>query len=75
MPQKQLINWLQNYPQFNLPASALKVLIRGSEVIDYALLSIGELSEEAAEASNKNIKQFRRDNTRKMSRVTTNTDF
>lgn len=52
-----------------------KVLIHGSEVIDHALLSIGELSEEAAESTNKNIKLFRRDHTRKMSRVTTNADL
>ncbi|GBP72056.1 hypothetical protein EVAR_48550_1 [Eumeta japonica] len=63
------------YPWYNLPSSVHKVLIHGSEVIDHALLSIGELSEEAAEACNKLVKQFRRDNTRKMSRVVTNTDL
>lgn len=63
------------YPWYNLPSSVHKVLIHGSEVIDYALLSIGELSKEAAESCNKLVRQFRRDNTRKMSRVVTNTDL
>ncbi|GBP64954.1 hypothetical protein EVAR_41370_1 [Eumeta japonica] len=44
------------YPWYNLPSSVHKVLIHGSEVIDHALLSIGELSEEAAEACNKEMR-------------------
>lgn len=63
------------YSWFNLPSSVHKVLVHRSEVIDYFLLSIGELSEEAAESCNKLDKQFRRDNMRKMSRVVTNTDL
>lgn len=39
------------------------------------MLAIGELSEEAAESNNKNIKLFRLNHTRKMSRVLTNTDL
>lgn len=45
------------------------------EVIEHTFLSIGELSEEAAESRNKLVKRFRRDNTRKMTRVVTNTDL
>lgn len=63
------------YPWYYMPASVHKILIHGANVIDSALLSIGELSEEAAEATNKYIKSFRRDHTRKMSRVLTNTDL
>lgn len=66
---------IQKYPWYNLPASVHKVLIHGAEVAQYALLSIGELSEEAAESNNKNYKAFRRDHTRKMSRVLSNTDL
>lgn len=69
---RQLVH---EYPWYNLPASVHKVLIHGSEVIDHALLSIGELSEEAAESTNKNIKAFRQNHTRKMSRIVTNTDL
>lgn len=63
------------YPWYNLPSSVHKVLIHGAVVIDNALVSIGELSEEAAESTNKNIKSFRLKHTRKISRVTTNTDL
>lgn len=66
---------VSTYPWYNLPSSIHKVLIHGSEVIDHCLISIGELSEEAAESCNKLYKQFRRDNTRKTSRVDTNTDL
>lgn len=66
---------VQKYPWFYLPASVHKVLIHGCEIIENALVSIGELSEEAAESTNKHIKLFRRDHTRKMSRITTNTDL
>lgn len=63
------------YPWYYMPASVHKVLIHGADIINHGLLSIGELSEEAAEASNKYYKAFRRDNTRKMNRVLTNTDL
>lgn len=66
---------VQEYPWYNLPASVHKVLLHGSDVIKYGLVSIGELSEEAAEANNKNLKAFRRDHTRKMSRKVTNIDL
>lgn len=66
---------VQEYPWYNLPASVHKILIHGSEVAKNALLSIGELSEEAAESNNKHYKAFRRDHTRKMSRQLTNTDL
>ena len=44
-------------------------------VIKHALVSIGELSEEAAESNNKEIKKCRLQHTRKMSRILTNTDL
>lgn len=63
------------YPWYYLPPSVHKVLIHGDLVIENALVSIGELSEEAAESNNKNIKNFRLNHTRKISRETTNTDL
>lgn len=66
---------VEAYPWYFLPPSVHKVLIHGDIVIDNALASIGELSEEAAEANNKNIKHFRLNHTRKISRVATNTDL
>ena len=63
------------YPWYKLPASVHKILIHAAEVIDNALLGIGKLSEEAAEANNKNIKMYRRCYTRKMTRKITNEDL
>lgn len=63
------------YPWYFLPPTVHKVLIHGSEVIEHGLVSIGELSEEAAEARNKDIKKFRLNHTRKTSRIATNTDL
>lgn len=58
-----------------LSASVHKILIHGPAIIRSCLVPIGELSEEAAEARNKDIKSFRRKHTRKISRVLTNTDL
>lgn len=66
---------VEEYPWYYLPPSVHKILIHGAEVIKHALASIGELSEEAAEAKNKDIKQFRLQYTRKISRIATNTDL
>jgi len=62
------------YPWYYLPATVHKVLIHGSAVIEYALVSIGELSEEAAESNNKELKKCRLQHSRKVSRTLTNTD-
>lgn len=66
---------VEEYPWYNLPSSIHKVLMHGSEVIDNCILSIGEMSEEAAESCNKLVKLFRRDNTTKHSREVTNIDL
>ena len=51
-----------------MPASVHKILIHGARVIDAAILPIGQLSKEAQEARNKDIKRYREHNTRKCSR-------
>ncbi|PSN38917.1 hypothetical protein C0J52_11862 [Blattella germanica] len=61
--------------KFYLPASVHKVLIHGSQIIKSALLPIGQLSEEAQEARNKDIKKYREHHTRKSSRKNTMTDL
>lgn len=66
---------IKEYPWYYLPPSVHKVLIHGDLVIEQGLVSIGELSEEAAESNNKNIKNFRLNHTRKMTRIATNTDL
>lgn len=63
------------YPWYYLPASIHKVLIHGPDIVSRAMLPIGQLSEEAAESRNKDIKAFRLNFTRKISREKTNTDL
>lgn len=58
-----------------MPATVHKILVHSVEVIELALLPIGQLSEEAQEARNKDCRRFRQHNTRKRSRLTTNKDL
>jgi len=51
------------YPRYYLPPSVHKILVHAPDVTNYALVPIGELSEEAAESKNKDIKMFRRQQT------------
>ncbi|XP_026331961.1 uncharacterized protein LOC113239252 [Hyposmocoma kahamanoa] len=52
-----------------------KILIHGNTIIKHALLPIGQLSEEAAEARNKHFRSYRLDFARKFSRVLCNKDI
>jgi len=63
------------YPWYYMPTTVHKVLIHGPEIIASALLPIGQLSEEAQEARNKDIKRFREDFSRKCSRENTMQDI
>jgi hypothetical protein len=67
--------YVQLYPWYKMPASVHKVLIHGSSIIRSSVLPIGDLSEEAQEAKNKDYKNFRLFHTRKTSRSSTNTDL
>lgn len=51
-----------------------KILVHGSTIIEHALVPIGQLSEEAAEARNKHFRQYRQDYARKFSRTSCNMD-
>lgn len=51
-----------------------KILIHGAEIIENALLPIGQLSEEAAEARNKHFRLYRENYARKFSREHCNLD-
>ena len=66
--------FVEKYPWYNMPPTVHKYLIHGPEIISAALLPIGQLSEEAQEARNKDFKRFREHNSRKCSRVMTNED-
>jgi len=58
-----------------MPASFHKILIHGKSIIKSFLIPIGDLSEEAQEARNKDFKYFREFNTRKHNRIATNEDI
>ena len=60
--------FVELYPWYYMPTSVHKILIHGPEIIASALLPIGQLSEEAQEARNKDIKRFREDFSQKCSR-------
>lgn len=50
-------------------------MFHGPQIAAHFLVPIGQLSEEAQEARNKDIRNFREDHTRKVSRVKTNIDL
>lgn len=52
-----------------------KILVHGAVIIEKALLPIGQLSEEAAEARNKHFRSYRQDFARKFSRESCNQDI
>lgn len=67
--------FVEKYPWFYMPASVHKILIHGSAIVNSALLPIGQLSEEAQESRNKDLKKYREMHTRKLSRVHGNQDL
>lgn len=65
---------IDKYSWYSMPPSVHKVLIHGPDIIEHALVSIGQLSEEAHEARNKEFKKYRECFSRKISRSKTNED-
>lgn len=63
------------YPWHPMTPTMHKILIHGAVVIKNALLPIGQLSEEAAEARNKHFRAYRQDFARKFSRENCNRDI
>lgn len=58
-----------------MSTSVHKILIHGHEIVSQSALPIGELSEEALEARNKDFKMYREHFSRKTSRKDTLTDI
>jgi len=58
-----------------MPPSIHKILMHGSLVIQYALVRIGQLSEETQEAQNKDYIRYKEHHLRQNSGVYTNTDL
>lgn len=67
--------YLNLYSWYYMPVTVHKILVHSVDIIQSALLPIGQLSEEAQEARNKDCRRFRLNNTRKRSRIATNTDL
>jgi hypothetical protein len=63
--------YIEHYNWYYMPASVHKILLHDADVIKHCLLPIGQLSEEASEARNKQYKSFREHFTRKTSRIDT----
>lgn len=65
-----LYNW------YYMPASVHKVLAHGADIIEnLGIVPIGKLSEEAAEARNKDFRRYREHHSRKFCRKATNEDI
>lgn len=56
--------YVELYPWYYMPPSVHKILCHGSSIAASFILPIGQLSEEAQEARNKDIKHFRENHTR-----------
>lgn len=68
--------FVHHYPWYHMPASVHKMLIHGADICKhFSCLPIGILSEEAAEARNKDFRNTREHHTRKMGRTLTNEDI
>jgi hypothetical protein len=66
--------YVQAYPWSYVPVNVHKVLVHGADIISGAIVPIGKLFEEAEESRNKDLKYFRQNHSRKMSRSSTNED-
>ena len=66
--------YVELYSWYPMSPTVHKILRHGSDVILNALLSIGQLSEEAAEARNKHLRDYRLNYSRKFSREACNLD-
>lgn len=62
-------NFVRLYPWYFMPTTLHKILIHSYIVISSAILPIGQLSEEAQEARNKDIRNYREGFSRKFSRT------
>ena len=65
---KDLYEWYPMSPTMH------KIFVHGATIIDHALFSIGQLSEEAAEARNKHLRNCREHFSQKCSRIKCNRD-
>lgn len=67
--------YVELYEWYYMPVTVHKILIHGADVINCAIVPIGQLSEEVQESRHKEVRRFRELNTRKSSRIKTNEDL
>lgn len=68
--------YVEKYSWYCMPSSVHKILIHGESIINhFAVLPIGQLSEDAQESRNKDYKKYRLHHSRKCSRLATNEDI
>lgn len=63
------------YKWYKMPWSVHRILLHGADTIKHNFIPIGQLTEEAAEARNKDFRRYREHHSRKVSRVATNQDI
>lgn len=66
--------YIKLYSWHPMTPTVHKILMHAPTIIEHALVPIGQLSEEAAEARNKHFRLFRQNYARKFSRVSCNRD-
>ena len=67
--------YVEPYGWYPMPTTLHKLLIHSAAVVESCHLPIGMMSQEAAEASNKRVRQYRLHHTRKDSRLHTMSDL
>lgn len=67
--------YIRLYPWYFMPVTVHKILVHSPDIIRSCILPIGQLSEEAQEARNKDLRRIRESHTRKISRTATNEDL
>ena len=67
--------YLELYNWYYMPMTLHKILIHGIDIIQFCILPIGQLSEEAQETRNKDFRRYREYFTRKSSRCNTVQDL
>lgn len=67
--------YLQHYSWYFMPPTVHKILVHSKDIIKHFILPIGQLSDEAQEARNKDCGRFRQHHSRRCSRISTNIDM
>lgn len=68
--------YVKLYPWYYMPSSVHKLLMHGADIIKhFGVIPIGKLSEEAAEARNKDFRKYRENHSQKINRIATNEDI